>query len=72
MKWLSDLKLAVINNDIRVIEKLIADVPNLTELSDAKEALALIQKSIEIVDEEKKKTLEIMNKIKQTKAFLKN
>ncbi len=72
MKWLSDLKLAVVNNNIKEIERLIANVPEITELSDAQETLALIQQSILLVEEEKKKAIEIMNKIKRTKAFLKS
>lgn len=70
--WLKELKIAVIDRDIYKIQKLIQNVPEIKELSIAKEALALITQAIAIVDEEKKKTLEIMNKIKKTKAFLKS
>ncbi|WP_024955151.1 hypothetical protein [Sulfurospirillum arcachonense] len=70
MKWLSSLKLAIIDNNINVIEKLINEVPIITKIDEAKEAKALIEEAISIVQIEKQKTLETMNKIKRTKAFL--
>jgi len=70
MRWLNSLKISVINNDINNIGKLINEMPNITELAEAKEALALIKEAITIVDMEKQNTLNTLNKIKQTKAFL--
>ncbi len=70
MKWLNDLKLAIINKDIVNIGKLISKIPKITNLAKAGEALALINEAISIVDAEKQNTLNALNKIKQTKAFL--
>jgi len=70
MKWISDLKLAIIQKDITTIGKLIKDVPQITEMNEAKKTLALINEAINIVENEKSKALVTMNKIKQTKAFL--
>lgn len=72
MQWINDLKIAVVENDTRCIGELIQHVPNFEDLEEAKEALALIQMAIVIVDEEKTQTMEIMKKIKQTKEFLQN
>lgn len=70
MQWMNDLKVAIIENDIPTIGKLIVNVPVFTNIDEAQEALALVQLSIKLVDEEKVKMVEIMKKIKQTKAFL--
>ena len=70
MKWMNNLKIAVIENDITAIGKLIQNVPEINDLGQAKESLALIKEAILLVEEEKKKTLKTMQKLKQTKAFL--
>jgi len=70
MKWLNNLKIAIIERNITVIGKLITKVPEIKEIDKAQEALALINEAIFIVEEEKSKALVTMNKIKQTKAFL--
>ena len=68
--WMNNLKVAIIENDIEHIGRLIQEVPTFTDLDEAKAALALIQESIRLVDIEKIKLVEVMKKIKQTKAFL--
>jgi len=70
MNWITDLKLAIIDKNISNIGKLIKEVPKIDDMAKAQEALALINEAINIVDNEKEKTLRSMNKIKQTKAFL--
>jgi hypothetical protein len=70
MKWMNNLKIAVIENDITAIGKLIQNVPEINDLDQAKESLALIKEAILIVELEKEKTLKTMQKLKQTKAFL--
>ena len=72
MQWPNNLKIAVIENDIVTIGKLIQEVPAFEDIDDAREALALIQESMKLVDEEKTKMIETMKKMKQTKAFLQN
>lgn len=72
MQWTNNLKIAVIENDIVTIGKLIQEVPAFEDIDDAREALALIQESMKLVDEEKTKMIETMKKMKQTKAFLQN
>ncbi len=72
MQWPNNLKIAVIENDIVTIGKLIQNVPAFEDIDEAREALALIQESMKLVDEEKTKMIETMKKMKQTKAFLQN
>jgi len=70
MQWLNNLKIAVIENDITAIGKLIQNVPEINDIYQAQESLALIKEAILLVENEKEKTLKAMQKIKQTKAFL--
>ncbi len=70
MSWINDLKIAVIEEDIENITTIADSLPKFKDINDAKEALNLIQEAIKIVKSKKEETLDIMNKIKQTKAFL--
>jgi len=70
MSWINDLKIAVIEEDIDNITAITDSLPKFKDMNDAKEALTLIQEAIKIVKNKKEETLDIMNKIKQTKAFL--
>lgn len=70
MQWMNDLTIAVIEEDALRIGKLIESVPDFQDIETAKHALALIARSIEIVERQKKETFEMIQKIKQTKAFL--
>ena len=70
MKWLNDFKVAVIEENAEKIEELIDKIPSFNDESSAKEALALIHEAISIVNAQKLKALDSMNKICQTKAFL--
>ncbi len=70
MSWINDLKIAVIEEDIENITTIADSLPKFKDINDAKEALNLIQEAIKIIKSKKEETLDIMNKIKQTKAFL--
>jgi len=70
MSWINDLKIAVIEEDIDNITSITDSLPKFQDMNDAKEALTLIQEAIKIIKSKKEETLDIMNKIKQTKAFL--
>lgn len=69
MPWMSDLKLAIIEEDSFRIGKLISCVPDFTELEPAKEALALIACAIEVVEKQQKELKIALQKVKQTKEF---
>ena len=70
MTWTNSLKIAIIEKDIQSISRLTKTLPQFTELDKAKEALSLVSTAIELVDTEKQKILETMQKIKKTKEFL--
>ena len=70
MKWLTSLKIAIIEENINQIEALTSELPDFDSKQKAEEALALIKEAINVVSIQKAKTLVAMNKIKQTKAFL--
>jgi len=70
MPWMSDLTLAVIEEDVTKIGALMLDPPVFEDIPTAQCALALIAQAITIVEKQKSETLATMQKIKQTKAFL--
>lgn len=70
MSWINDLKIAIIEEDIEKITSIADSLPKFQDINDAKEALNLIREAIKIVENKKEETLDIMNKIKKTKAFL--
>ena len=70
MQWMNDLTIEVIEEDALRIEELVKSVPDFQDMETAQNALALIARSIEIVERQKKETYAMMQKIKQTKAFL--
>jgi len=70
MPWMSDLTLAVIEEDVAKIGALMLDPPVFEDIPTAQSALALIAQAISIVEKQKSETLATMQKIKQTKAFL--
>ncbi|MDX1809870.1 MAG: hypothetical protein R3331_10050 [Sulfurospirillaceae bacterium] len=72
MKWLNDLKIAIIEENIENINKSIMELPNFQDIDKAKEALSLLEEAIKVVSKEKDKVLKTMNKIQKTKEFLKN
>ena len=72
MQWINNLKIAIIDKDIIKIQKIISDMPKINDLDKAKEALALVKEAISIVEEERTKTIDEMNKIRKTKAFMSN
>jgi len=70
MPWMSDLTLAIIEEDISKIGRLMQEPPLFEDITMAECALALIAQAITLVDKQKNETLATMQKIKQTKAFL--
>ncbi len=70
MKWVNNLKIAIIEEDTDNISKVLDRLPNFKDLDEAKEALSLIQTALDLVKKKKQEVLETMNKIKKTKEFL--
>lgn len=69
MTWLDSLKIAIIEENIDQIEKLINSVPKFESIHRAKEALALINEARIMMLNYREKTLVSMKKLRLTKAF---
>lgn len=70
MKWLDDFQLAVIEGDVKLLSKLIKDVPSFESLEDMQTASALIEEAKKIIESKKGDLLDKMDKIKKTKTYL--
>ncbi len=69
MSYLSELKIAVINEDLKKLEELSKKELSFFSLEEAKEIQAFIKKAVEILEKEKKKTALNMQKIKKLQKF---
>jgi len=69
MSYLNELKVAVINGDLKKLEELSKKEPFFSSLEEAKEIQAFIKKAVEILEKEKKKTALNMQKIKKLQKF---
>ncbi len=70
MKWLEDLKLAIINKDIDLINSLIEDMPEFEKLEEMQQASALIKEGIDLIKKEMDLLVISMDKMKKSKKFL--
>ncbi len=70
MQWMNNLTIAIIEEDCNKIGELINSVPKIEDIATAKRALILITQALFIMEKAKRETLQTMQKIKQTKAFL--
>ncbi len=69
-QWINDLKIAIIEENINKIRKLIDSMPAFEKLEDMKEAFALIGEAKNIVEKHKKEISREMEKIRKSKKFL--
>ncbi len=70
MTWINSLKVAIIEEDIKSISKILKELPKFQDLDEAQKALSLIQTATILAKKRRGEILETMNKIKQTKKFL--
>ncbi len=68
--WIDAFTAAVVIADERRIEKLISTMPEFDTKEQRLQASALIQEALRLMESEKAKTLETMQKIKKTRTFL--
>jgi len=69
-EWISSLKIAIINNDLKKLEEYSnRKIPDFSSIDEAKEALSLIESATDILEKEKNKIKIQMNQIKQTKKY---
>jgi len=69
MDFLKELKIAVINKDIKRIEKLADMSVSFNSLEEAEEINAYLKKAVELLKEEKTKLSSEMKKIKNLQKF---
>jgi len=69
MSYLSDLRLAVINRDLKKLEYLASKEVEYENIEEAKEINAYLKAAIEILKEEKNNVSLEMQKVKNLKKF---
>lgn len=72
MNFLKELKLAVINRDLKKLETLSNYSPTFSSIDEAKEINSYLQEAVKILKEEKLKVFKEMQKIKKLKEFQNN
>jgi uncharacterized protein YukE len=70
MKWLKSFKIAVIEEDINSIDKLLKDIPEFKKIEDMREAYTLIGEAKRKFEAEQLRIQKKMNKMQQAKKFL--
>jgi uncharacterized protein YukE len=70
MKWLKSFKIAVIEEDINTIDKLLKDIPEFKKIEDMREAYTLIGEAKRKFEAEQLRIQKKMNKMQQAKKFL--
>ncbi len=71
-KWLESLKIAIINEDIKEIDKLCSNMPHFISMDETLEAKALIQESLKLVKSKKGETKRELELIKKHTLFVSN
>jgi len=69
--WLKNLKIAIIEKDTNKLEKLMKDIPSLSDYDEIVEALFLLREATILVTELKDKTFTSMQKMQKHISFLK-
>ncbi len=68
-EYIKELKLAIINQDLRKMEELSSAVFESNDIDELKEAAAMISEAIKLLDKECLKTVENMNNIQKMKQY---
>jgi hypothetical protein len=67
--YLNELKIAVINEDIDKLQKLIDTAPEYNTLQEAQEIVAFLQQAVKFLQKEKNRLSAEMQKIKNLQKF---
>ncbi len=70
--WLNQLKIAVSQKDIELLDSLLSDIPNLTDKEELDSAIVLLAQAKDIVQELQNETAASMKQIKKNLEFLKS
>jgi nitrogenase subunit NifH len=67
--YINNLKIAVINKDLKKLEQIIEKEPVFSSVDEAKEIQSYLKLAVNILEKEKSKLSNEMQKIKQLKKF---
>lgn len=68
--WLNELKIAVCQEDIKMLDKLLSELPQLTNKEELNSAVILLDQAKQIMQEKKIETFKAMQQIKKNIDFL--
>jgi hypothetical protein len=68
--WLNKLKIAIIEKDFLSLEKLLDDIPKLSDKQEVEQAIYLLKEATHIVEDFKSETQNSMIQIKKNINFL--
>lgn len=70
--WLTEVKIAIAEENIDSLDKLFGNIPELTNLDEIEEAVYLLKEAMELVQSLKDETAQTMSRIKKNINFLKS
>ncbi|MBP1679894.1 MAG: hypothetical protein H6Q35_233 [Proteobacteria bacterium] len=70
MSWIENFTIAIVEEHHAKIGKLIYEMPEFKDINEAKCARALIKEALNVMEKEKHKTQDAMEKLKKTRAFI--
>ena len=70
MSWIETFTIAIVEENHTKIGKLIYEMPEFKDINEAKCARALIKEALHLMETEKNKTQDSMEKLKRTRAFI--
>lgn len=70
--WLTKLKIAIVEQDTDLINKLLDEVPNFSEVEDAQKAMHLLREASILLHTLKDETSQNMKQIKRNTSFIKS
>jgi len=69
-KWINDLKIAIVNNNLKMIEKYSnRSIPQFSSIEEAKEALHLVNEAMGILQNKKNEIGIKLNSLKQQQTY---
>ncbi|MDA7818236.1 hypothetical protein N9A28_08600 [Sulfurimonas sp.] len=70
--WITKLKIAIVEKNTDSIDKLLNDIPELTDGSEVEEAIYLLKEATELLHTLQDETTKSMKKIKKNIEFLRS
>ncbi|MCF6309513.1 MAG: hypothetical protein L3J19_03400 [Sulfurimonas sp.] len=68
--WLNKLKIAIVEKNTDALDRLLNEVPEFSDISDAKEAMHLLREALILMHTLKDETLGTIKQIKKNMDFL--